>query len=344
MDEKDEFKKDNLPIKVEDKNLKLKENTMHVLKRAGNFLKYTAGAIAMLGIGETLGGLSIAGAGIAATAAAFGTVYMGARAFQQINLGSSDDTFFTGFKSGNKVHINQEPILCLAHLKELLSLDKRGKTGFMELQTVLGLSKMKSKDANGKDLIYTANTHPPVTTLLKRFQKLGFITDYEEKNEKEKIFPIEKLTFGNSENLLKKDKFYDITFKRTEKPLDREALKDPEFRRQFRQIFNPENGLLVKRPYKLYEDRGMIHADYKGKKDYGYREINVREGDLPIKEKKRLFKKEPDKNFDERIKVEESELQNTETVKDTQIKDEQNKDTQPKEVGNDSKSQEVELE
>lgn len=244
----------NLPVKSNG-NLPVKIKSS--IKKSAKILGYSAVVLALAGVAvfaPVLAIPSVLGMGYGVQKILNSTVYK-----------SYPDLALLARHSGKNIKIVQDafkPDL----LKHLLKLPNREKAGFMQLQTLIGLSKMPYLDENGVPFSFETDSHGVIRKSLMNLQKLGYIQNYQESFLKNSHLIAPKLAVGNFKGIKDTVEMYHINFDRTDKPID---LYDKNLQKSFPLVFSKKSGLFAKNNFDLIKnDDGSFSVDYNS--DHGF--------------------------------------------------------------------------
>lgn len=188
-----------------------------------------------------------------------------------INRSFKDLVFITSKHKGNtKIYQDVTRVDLTSKMKGFSNAEK---AAFMQMQTIIELSKFPVHDRKGKEIIYEIDTHGINQATFRKLQELGYIRDYEEEFLKDTRLILPKIAFGNFKKLNEKVKMYNIKFKLTGKPID---LEDENLRRYFPMVFSEKSGIIVKKGYSFVrKDDGSITIDYNPKSPYIQRKSSI---------------------------------------------------------------------
>lgn len=134
--------------------------------------------------------------------------------------------------------------------KEIKNFSDIEKAAFLELQAIIGVSRMQPKNKNGETIQYATRSHGPVRKAFKKLAELGYIENYQEEFDGKSRIVLPKLAFRNLKGLKEKQDMYHISFNATGKEMD---VSDPFFQRKFLVLFG-KNGFISKRGYEIMPD------------------------------------------------------------------------------------------
>lgn len=252
----------NLPVKSNG-NLPVKIKSS--IKKSAKILGYSAVVLALAGVAvfaPVLAIPSVLGMGYGVQKILNSTVYK-----------SYPDLALLARHSGKNIKIVQDafkPDL----LKHLLKLPNREKAGFMQLQTLVGLSKMPYLDENGVPFSFETDSHGVIRKSLMNLQKLGYIQNYQESFLKNSHLIAPKLAVGNFKGIKDTVEMYHINFDRTDKPID---LYDKNLQKSFPLVFSKKSGLFAKNNFDLIKnDDGSFSVDYNSDHSFIHPEPSVK--------------------------------------------------------------------
>lgn len=244
----------NLPVKL---NGNLPAKIKSSIKKSAKILGYSASVLALAGItalAPVLALPSVLGMGFSLQKILNSTVYK-----------SYPDLALLARHSGKNIKIVQDafrPDL----LKRLLKLPNREKAGFMQLQSLVGVSKMPYLDKNGVPLSFETDSHGVIRKSLMNLQKLGYIQNYQESFLKDSHLIVPKLAIGNFKGIKDTVQLYHINFNRTDKPID---FHDKNLQKAFPLVFSEKSGLLAKNNFDLIKnDDGSFSIDYNSDRSF----------------------------------------------------------------------------
>lgn len=244
----------NLPVKS---NGNLPAKIKSSIKKSAKILGYSASVLALAGItalAPVLALPSVLGMGFSLQKILNSTVYK-----------SYPDLALLARHSGKNIKIVQDafrPDL----LKHLLKLPNREKAGFMQLQSLVGVSKMPYLDKNGVPLSFETDSHGVIRKSLMNLQKLGYIQNYQESFLKDSHLIVPKLAIGNFKAIKDTVQLYHINFNRTDKPID---FHDKNLQKAFPLVFSKKSGLLAKNNFDLIKnDDGSFSIDYNSDRSF----------------------------------------------------------------------------
>ena len=252
----------NLPVKSNG-NLPVKIKSS--IKKSAKILGYSAGVLALAGVAVF--------APVLAIPSVLGMGYGVQKIFNSTVYKSYPDLALLARHSGKNIKIVQDafrPDL----LKHLLKLPNREKAGFMQLQTLVGLSKMPYLDENGVPFSFETDSHGVIRKSLMNLQKLGYIQNYQESFLKNSHLIAPKLAVGNFKGIKDTVEMYHINFDRTDKPID---LYDKNLQKSFPLVFSKKSGLFVKNNFDLIKnDDGSFSVDYNSDHSFIHPEPSVK--------------------------------------------------------------------
>ncbi len=244
----------NLPVKS---NGNLPAKIKSSIKKSAKILGYSASVLALAGVTALVPVLalpSVLGMGYSLQKILNSTVYK-----------SYPDLALLARHSGKNIKIVQDafrPDL----LKHLLKLPNREKAGFMQLQSLVGVSKMPYLDKNGVPLSFETDSHGVIRKSLMNLQKLGYIQNYQESFLKDSHLIVPKLAIGNFKGIKDTVQLYHINFNRTDKPID---FHDKNLQKAFPLVFSKKSGLLAKNNFDLIKnDDGSFSIDYNSDRSF----------------------------------------------------------------------------
>lgn len=244
----------NLPVKIKSS-----------IKKSAKILGYSAVVL-------TLASVAVF-APVLAIPSVLGMGYGVQKIFNSTVYKSYPDLALLARHSGKNIKIVQDafrPDL----LKHLLKLPNREKAGFMQLQTLVGLSKMPYLDENGVPFSFETDSHGAIRKSLMNLQKLGYIQNYQESFLKNSHLIAPKLAVGNFKGIKDTVEMYHINFDRTDKPID---LYDKNLQKSFPLVFSKKSGLFVKNNFDLIKnDDGSFSVDYNSDHSFIHPEPSVK--------------------------------------------------------------------
>lgn len=102
----------------------------------------------------------------------------------------------------------------------------KDKTNFLLMQELNFLLGSDTLDKKGERIKYTTHSQGITKFMLSRLQRAGMIQDFQSEDTKPKALMLEKLMLGNAKKgLLKKEKMYEMSFSKTDKPITEEAIQ-----------------------------------------------------------------------------------------------------------------------
>lgn len=253
------MEKKNLPVKVEKKYLV--EDIKNKAKKGAKIL------------GSTLG---LAGCSIAtAISAGFAPILIapaligGAFCAQKLLNNTVNKTFkdlaFITAKHGKSIKIFQDATR-FDITSKMRGFSNIEKAAFMQMQTIIGVSKFPSHDKYGNEIVYETDTHGINQKTFRKLQELGYIKDYEESFKKNTRLILPKVAFGNFKELNKMVKIYNIKFSLTGKAVD---LEDENLRRYFPMVFGTKKGIIASKGYNFTrEEDSSLTIEYKPEQPY----------------------------------------------------------------------------
>lgn len=113
-----------------------------------------------------------------------------------------------------------------AKLKDALTLSlTNDKIGAFSIQGMNMFTQLQ-KSRNGIDITYSTHSQPQTAAFLKMLEKEGYIKDLVRADGGKQSLAFEKLMFGNTDNLFKKEQMYEMSFKLTDKKFDINAMNE----------------------------------------------------------------------------------------------------------------------
>ena len=180
----------NLPMKVGDKSLT--KNLKRIGIKTAKILGSSAAIVGFLGAF----GLSVAFAPVLTIPSAIAVGVSAQKLLNNTKYKSYKDLAFVTREHNGKVTIGED-ITRLDLTTKMRNMSNIEKVAFMQLQTLVGLTKFDAKDKNGEDLTFETKTHGINQKTFKKLQELGYIKDYEESFYKESHLLLPKLAFLN---------------------------------------------------------------------------------------------------------------------------------------------------
>ena len=173
------------------------------------------------------------------------------------------------FKIKNKINGNRsisQDLFRFDIISKTKDMSLREKVAFLQLQAIVGISKLDKLDRSGNSLTYETLSHSFIRETLKELYEMGIITEYSEKEKKKSRFIAEQLAMGKIKSIKKSKKMYEIKFKLGDQRIN---FEDPEFQNRFKFIFNEKNGLLAKRKWNIVsQEDGTYCIDYKAPESF----------------------------------------------------------------------------
>ena len=257
---------DNLPV-VQKSNLpaNIKKGAIKLGKIVGHSVLFGASSTALV--------LGIAAFPILIPPAFLASLYTSQKLLNEtIYQSHKDVAFITGKHNGN-VKIYQDVV------RPDITLQLRGmspieKAAFMQLQAIVGISKLNRIDKKGNTIQFETDTHSVVQKAIKKLESVGFIENYFEEPKKtsfthknmESRLILPKLAFGNVKGLTEKTPIYNVKFQLGEKKID---INDPNLQKVFPGVFSKKRGLLAKYNYNIIQNPdGTLSIDYHAKKPF----------------------------------------------------------------------------
>ena len=188
-----------------------------------------------------------------------GTIYGAFEFANEIIYKTHKDVSFKIKKqiNGNR-NISQDPFR-FDLISKTKDMSLREKIAFLQLQAIVGISKLDKLDRNGNSVIYQTLSHSFIRQTLMELYQMGIITEYSEKEKNKSRLIAEQLAMGKIKRIKKSSKVYEIKFKLGNQKID---FADPEFQKRFKFIFK-ENGLLAKRNWDIVlQDDGTYSINY----------------------------------------------------------------------------------
>ena len=113
-----------------------------------------------------------------------------------------------------------------AKLKDALTLSlTNDKIGAFSIQGMNMFTQLQ-KSRNGIDITYSTHSQGQTAAFLKMLEKEGYIKDFVRADGGKQSLAFEKLLFGNTDNLFKKEQMYEMSFKLTDKKFDINAMNE----------------------------------------------------------------------------------------------------------------------
>lgn len=267
------MEKNNLPVKVGQKNI------VTVVGKGGKKLVKVLGS-GMLAFGFCFG--IVAAGAISPVLIApmmVGSIFSMQNFLNNTKYTSYKDLTFITAKHKKNTKIYQD-VTRIDMTNKLRGMSDIEKVGFMQLQTLIGLTKFKPRDKRGREITFETDTHGINQKTFRKLQELGYIKGYEERFLKNTRLILPKLAFGNISGIKKKVKMYNVKFQLTGKTLN---LEDEDLRRYFPMVFGEKNGIIARRGYNFIKEQdGSLTIDYNPKEPYIERKV------FPIKRNKDL--------------------------------------------------------
>ena len=201
---------------------------------------------------------------------AAGLLYTSQKLLNETLYTSHKDVAFISRKQNGNVKIYQDVIRPDITLR-LRNMTEIEKAAFMQLQAIVGISKLNKTDKNGELIQYETDSHSIVQKTFKKLSSIGLLTDYTEtpkknffnKNkDKRSHLILPKLAFGNLKGLKEQISIYNIKFKLGNKKVD---INDPDLQRIFPLVFG-KKGLLTRYNYSIIQNPdGTLSIDYNSK-------------------------------------------------------------------------------
>lgn len=210
-----------------------KNNLPDKIRRGiGKFGKITGRSIAFMASIIAMAGGTIAFPPLVIPTGAL-ALYTSQRLLNETLYKSYKDIAFIARRHGKNMKIYQD-VLRPDIFTETRQMDVREKLGFLQLQTIAGMSKFGSLDEKGKPLTLETDTHGMVRKTIQKLTEMGYIQNYSETYLRQSTLLLPKLAFANKD-IGKKTDVYNIRFQRTDKPID---LEDENLRRLFPMVFS----------------------------------------------------------------------------------------------------------
>lgn len=201
---------------------------------------------------------------------AAGLLYSSQKLLNETLYKSHKDVAFISRKQNGNIKIYQDVIRPdITH--KLRNMTEIEKAAFMQLQAIVGISKLNRTDKNGEPIQYETDSHSIVQKTFKKLSALGLLTDYTEtpkrhffnKNkDKHSHLILPKLAFGNLKGLKEQTAIYNIKFKLGDKKVN---INDPDLQRIFPLVYG-KKGLLSKYNYSIIQNPdGTLSIDYNPK-------------------------------------------------------------------------------
>lgn len=237
-----------------------------------------AGKIA--GFGSLSGGLLIAYMAsfaispllVLPTAAGF--LYSTQQLLNQTLYHSHKDIAFITKRRGSTEKIYQDVLRPDISLK-LQGMSEVDKAAFLQLQAIIGLSKLHRFDKNGNPMQFETDSHSVVQKTFRKLESIGLLKNYSETPKKQLLnknkqmyshLLLPKLAFGNIGGIKKKVPIYNIKFQLGEKRID---IHDPNLIRAFPMIFSSRAGLLSRYNYNIIQNTdSTLSIDYHADKPF----------------------------------------------------------------------------
>lgn len=239
---------------------------------------------------------------------AIALLYSTQKLLNQTVYTSHKDIAFITRKVNNNIKIFQD-VSKISINHKLMKMSSIDKTAFIQLQAIVGMSKLNEFDKNGNSICFETDTHTVVRKTLKKLANAGFLENYSESNiqhnnknlSKHLILP--KLAFGNIKDLKNKVEMYNVKFQLGNK-ID---INDSKLKELFPLVFSTKNGLLSKYNYDIIQHSdGSLSIDYNANKPFIDKQQSVFEKKNSFRESLQkgtpTLQKQKDfsKNFNER--------------------------------------------
>ena len=191
----------NLP--VVQKNI-LPANIKHKISKIGKILGLSSSTALLLGTSV----ISAALFSPLVVPSTLALLYSAQKLLNQTVYTSHKDIAFITRKVNDNVKIFQDVSkISLNH--RIMKMSQIDKTAFIQLQAIVGMSKLGGLDKKGNPVCFETDTHTVVRKTLKKLANAGFLQNYSESNiqhnnknlSKHLILP--KLAFGNIKDLKK---------------------------------------------------------------------------------------------------------------------------------------------
>jgi len=205
------------------------------------------------------------------------------------------DSPFVTMKQGKYTKVYQS-VFRPDLINEMRGLDTREKLGYLQLQTLIGISKFDNKDKKGNPITLRTQSHGVIVKTLKALNEAGYLQNFEEHSVKNKRVILPKLAFSNSE-INNKVPIHDMSFQISDKPID---FEDEEFKKMFPMVFS-KRGVLASQGYKIMKDDNS--------------EIQIAHAEEECETKKGLMKK-----FKNRLSAGISQRKQNEFAKEKEVK------------------------
>lgn len=273
------MKSNNLPVKVENKSIidKIKNSGIKTLKVLGTGAM-SLGFLGAVGLSTLYNPLflipSIVGAGFSIQKFFNNTVYK-----------SYKDLVFIARNNHGNIKIVQD-LTRFDLTRKIKKLSNIDKLAYMQLQLLVGLTKMNDLKLNNNEPVIETLSHGVNQKTFKKLEELGYIKDYVEEFKKNSAVTmgLSKIAFGNFRELTKKEKFYNIKFKLTDKKID---FEDKNLRKNFPMVFSERRGIIAKLGLDFkFDKNGAIVIDYNSQNEY----IKLRKDNKIKQERKKFIK------------------------------------------------------
>ncbi len=268
--------KSNLPVVMGERNL------TQTLKKSGiKAIKIAASSLGLLAFSAGFAASTIA-MPVLAVPSMIAAIFSAQKLLNNTKYKSYKDLAFITGKHNGKTKIYQDVtrVDLTAKMKGMANIEK---IAFMQLQTIIGLTKFNQLDKKGNEIIFETDSHRVNQKTFRKLQELGYIKEYDERFLRDSRLILPKLAFGNVKGFKNKTGMYRINFKLTGKPLE---LEDKDLRRYFPMVFGEQNGIIAKCGYNfIKESDGSLTIDYKPQTPYIERKI------FPVKRQKSLQEK-----------------------------------------------------
>lgn len=167
----------------ENRNLPVvkKNNLPDILKKTLPKTKETLRFLALLGASATIIPASFMISPLLLIPSTFGIFYGGQKLYYQSH---KDVAFIIEKHKDGNVKIAQD-ITRLDITAKLKGMSKIDKAAFMQLQAIIGLSKLNRLDRNGEPIQFETDTHSIVQKTFKKLETIGLIQNYHEEPKKQ---------------------------------------------------------------------------------------------------------------------------------------------------------------
>lgn len=158
------------------------------------------------------------------------------------------DSPFITMKQGKYTKVYQS-VFRPELINEMRELDTREKLGYLQMQTLIGISKFDNKDRRGKPITLRTESHGVIVKTLKALSEAGYLQNFEEHSVKNKRVILPKLAFSNL-GVNNKVPIHDMSFQISDKTMD---FDDEEFKKMFPMVF-AKRGILASKGYRIVKD------------------------------------------------------------------------------------------